>query len=153
MRYVLYVMGKREGGEWFIDPLLQGHSNIHYIPFIVPPYHLLVTAKAHIGLLPYKSTNETIRSALNAVYCAPNKIYEYAKCGVPMLGSDMPGLMHPFALYNIGYICETQSKEEIKKLILKIENNYSEMSENCKKFYTSVDLDEIVERILDEIPQ
>ena len=29
---------------------------------------------------------------LNALYCAPNKIYEYAGCNIPMIGTDVLGL-------------------------------------------------------------
>lgn len=146
-KYCLYLMGRETDS---LKQLLKKYHNIKYIPFITPPYHLLVTERAYIGLLPYKTTKSLRYSVLNALYCAPNKIYEYAQYGVPMLGTDVPGLKIPFSQFEIGYICETQSKEEIKENIRKIENHYGEMQENCKRFYDSINLDEIVEKILYE---
>lgn len=147
--YCLYLMGRKTP---YLEHLLKQYTNLKYIPFITPPYHILITEHAYIGLLPYKATKVFHLSELNALYCAPNKIYEYAQCGVPMLGTDVPGLALPFSQYDIGYICEKQSKEIIKENIWKIGERYNVMQANCKKFYDSVDLDRIVEKILYEEP-
>ena len=45
-----------------------------------------------IGILSYPATD------LNNVYCAPNKVYEYAQCGLPMVAIGSPylaGIMEP----------------------------------------------------------
>lgn len=145
--YCLYLMGRDMD---YRKKLCDRYKNVKYIPFIRPPYHLLITKYAHIGLLPYAAQKCGYYSGLNALYCAPNKIYEYAACGLPMLGSDVLGLRYPFEKFNIGYVCETQSKNEIKNVIKQIDYHYDEMRINCKAFYNSVDMDSIVDAILKE---
>lgn len=126
------------------------YSNIKYLGYVLPPFHLVIASFAHIALLSYvpargKCDNQ---SDLNALYCAPNKIYEYAKYGVPMIGNDVPGLALPFDKYNIGKIYHGGGVEEMRTIIEKIEANYQNMSENCRKFYNDTNLHQIVEDIL-----
>ena len=65
-----------------------------------------------------------------------------------MLGTDVPGLRQPFEKYNIG-ICKSKLDiDSIKDGILEIEKKYQIMSENCKLYYSSVNLDKIVNEIL-----
>ena len=146
--YCLFLMG--EDSE-YRQRLCNEHKNIKYLGYIQPPYHLLITKYAQVGLLPYSTSKQLAHySILNALYCAPNKIFEYAACGLPMIGSDVLGLRYPFEQYGIGYVCETQSKDEIKEAIKNIICNYDKMKDNCKEFYNSVDMDAIVNRILEE---
>lgn len=49
-----------------------------------------------IGLLTYPSTG------LNNVYCAPNKIFEYAQAGLPVITTAQPPLKKMLAQYRIG---------------------------------------------------
>jgi len=57
-----------------------------YIPPIPSPYHLSVTKAADVGLAVY------LPDSLNNTYCAPNKIWEYSKYGLAILGNNVPGL-------------------------------------------------------------
>ena len=148
-QYCLYLMGRDTPYRKY---LCDKYAFIQYIPFIRPPFHLLITQYAYIGLLPYKFAKYMHLSVLNALYCAPNKIYEYAKYGVPMLGTDVPGLYTPFAKYGIGYCCENNTPQAVIQGIKRIEAHYDVLSANCKKFYDSVDLDSIVEKILYQEP-
>jgi hypothetical protein len=77
------VVGQDQG---FLDNLRTACPRMVHIPFVPPPYHLEVASHAHIGVLAYTFEN------LNNVFCAPNKIWEYAGFGLPMLGNDVPGL-------------------------------------------------------------
>ena len=143
--YCLYIMGRDMP---YRRELCDKYPHIKYIPFIKPPFHLLVTQLAYVGLLPYKAAKSQHYSILNALYCAPNKIYEYAACGLPMIGSDVPGLTYPFSVNDIGYICKEKKVEEVIKIIRLIENRYDELVSNCLKFYDKTDMDNIVEEIL-----
>ena len=145
--YQVYMMGTDTP---YRQKLSTEFPDVRYIPFIKPPFHLLVTQKAHIGLLPYKAAPYLHYAKINALYCAPNKIFEYAAYGVPMLGTDVPGLHIPFSSYYIGLTCSPLTVDEVAKSIKEIESNYSTMSSNCYEFYNSVDMDKIVETIITE---
>lgn len=143
--YILYIMGKDNEER---KSLCNRYKNIEYIPFIEPPYHLLITEQAYIGLLPYVPKKVYYNSIFNVVYCAPNKIFEYAAYGIPMIGSDLPGLRIPFERYNIGRIVCNESYEMIKENIKQIDEAYNELSRNCNAFYEDINLDEIINSIL-----
>ena len=143
--YCLYIMGRDTDIR---KKLCEDYPDVKYIPFLDPPTHLLITQQADVGLLPYIPSKSHHFSELNALYCAPNKIFEYAAFGLPMLGSDVPGLFIPFEKYNCGVCYKTGSMEEIRELLIYIRDNYERMSEAAISYYNSVDLDEIVNSIL-----
>ena len=70
--YVLYIMGAKNEE---VERLINTYKNVKHIDFIAPPYHLLVTQKAYIGILSYVPRKDDILhySKLNEIYCAPNK--------------------------------------------------------------------------------
>lgn len=146
-KYGFYIMGQDSAMR---KELCKKYPFINYLGFISPPNHLKITKMAHIGILPYvpDKTVPYSCSELNALFCAPNKIYEYALCGLPMIGTDVPGLKYPFEKYNIGVCCKELKKEEIIKAIKYIESNYKTMRQNCEIFYNSINLDKIVEDII-----
>jgi len=125
-------------------------SNYMYIPFVEPPYHLAVTSLAHIGLLIYVPGGKSSYSELNPVYCAPNKIWEYAKFGVPMIGNDNPGLQSEFEKNGIGLCMPSIDEEGVINTISQIEDNYSTMKSNAFHFFESYDVKSIVANILNK---
>ena len=149
--YVLYIIGK----TFSIDSKnlvekLQKEYSVVYLGGFNPPSHLAFVQYASIGLLPYKPGKGSTNSELNALYCAPNKIWEYAGFGVPMVGSDVLGLKLPFEQWNIGCCCDLNDESSIIKAIEEVDRNHDEMSKNCYKFYDSVDLEKIVSEILED---
>lgn len=129
--------------------LCEQYPDIEYLGYLSPPYHLLITPYAYAALLTYLPSRKCgNQSVLNALYCAPNKIYEYAKFGIPMIGNDVPGLDLPFKLYNIGRIYHGSGVEEMKAVLNDIDNNYATLNDNCLEFYNSINLNRIVEDIL-----
>lgn len=56
------------------------------LPAVSAAEILEFTAGADIGIVLYRNDRENHR------YCAPNKLYEYMMCGVPLVGTDLPGL-------------------------------------------------------------
>ncbi len=151
--YSLYFMGiLPESYKDKFYSMIEGKNNIIYLGLFPAPLHLLLYKYADIGVLPYKAgkfDDITYLSELNALYCAPNKLFEYAGAGLPMIGTDVLGLRMAFEKYNIGVCCSKLSGEELKNGIIYIEHNYLEMKENCRKFYDSVDLDKIVMDVID----
>lgn len=79
----LWLMGKDHG---FAKRLTGVSSNIRYLGYIAPPYHLEVTSYADIGVMLYSPVS------LNNVFCAPNKIWEYSGFSIPFVASRLPSL-------------------------------------------------------------
>lgn len=128
--YKLVLIGKDKGS---LESYKKIDPNICYIPFIPAPDYLIFTKNAYIGILTYDAGD------LNCAYCAPNKIYEYSKYSLPMLGNDIPGLKYTMELNKFGEIVDDKSIESIKDGILKIEANYDLYSNNSNRFFMDTD--------------
>jgi len=151
--YVLYIAGYiSDHHKKYYENIFSSHKATVYLGVFPAPAHLLLLEKAYIGLLPYKpGTDGTpYRSVVNALYCAPNKIFEYSGFGIPMISTDVLALRSPFEKFDIGICLNELSVNNIFDAIHKIECNHDKMSDNCKEYYKSVNLDEIIENILDE---
>lgn len=148
-KYVFYIVGRacNSVGTETLNAVINKYGAV-YLGGFNPPKHLAVVQYAHIGVLPYSPIKEGSNSSLNALYCAPNKIWEYAGFGVPMVGSDVLGLKLPFERWNIGRCSDLNDEVSIIKAIEEVDRNHDEMSKNCYKFYNSVDLKKIVSEIL-----
>ncbi|SEQ19606.1 hypothetical protein SAMN02910369_01379 [Lachnospiraceae bacterium NE2001] len=146
------------GNEYFsvlmsdTNPVFNNETplNYMYVPFVEPPYHLAVTSLAHIGLLMYVPGGRSSYSELNPVYCAPNKIWEYAKFGVPMIGNDNPGLQNEFEKNGIGLCMPSINEEDVIDTINQVESKYTMMKRNTIHFYKNYDVKTVVEKILNE---
>lgn len=148
--YLFCIMGRDTEER---KKLCEKYPEIVYIPFIAPPYHLLITQLAHIGILTYYPTADNLAGKLNVVYCAPNKIYEYAYSQLPMIGNNIPGLYEPFEKYGIGKCFEKLDAYSIKKAIEDIEQNYDLLKNNCLKFYEDTDMKQLVSNILEVVQE
>ena len=150
--YCLYLFGKQTPNNKALLEELCSYEGVKYMGFFNPPKHLQFLKHAQIALVPYKpdAIEGKSFSKLNALYCAPNKIYEYAGSDLPMLGTDVLGLRDPFEKYNIGVCCSDLKPETIVRAIRYIDNNHSAMTQNCHSFYASIDIDDIVNRIINE---
>lgn len=144
--YCVYIMGN-ETDE--LRRLKEKYTNMEHIPFMRPPYHLIVTSYAYIGILSYKPVkNKEHYSDLNALYCAPNKVYEYAGTGLPMLGNNVPGLKYTIESFKMGKIIDHYDKTLILEAIKGIEYDYLNYKKNCKIFFENANLDDIVGKII-----
>lgn len=125
-------------------------SNYYFIPFVPAPFHLEITSHAYIGILSYVPVKTTY-SILNAVYCAPNKTFEYARFGVPMISNDVPGLDYLFTKEKCGKITEIGNIDKICEAIQLIDDRYKEYSKGAQNYYNSVNYDELVKKLLEEV--
>lgn len=119
-------------------------KNVFVVPTLPAPQHLSITQSAYIGIVTYYHKD------LNNEFCAPNKIFEYSKFGLPMISNDVAGLLNTVGKYNAG-IClnlDMASTQDIKNAILKIDENYEYYSDNSKKLYESVDRKKILKKVL-----
>lgn len=146
--YVLVAMGR---GDKSFDELKKKYESerILFVPFILPPYHLFVTQLASIGVLTYSPFSKTYAGVINPLYCAPNKIFEYGRYGVPMISNDIPGLKSIFDTYHCGKVVEYPiTPEKIREGICQIFSDYSSYVVGSKSYYNSIDVVEIVKHII-----
>lgn len=118
------------------------YTNISVLPHIHAPHHLDITSYAHIGIVTYEG------SSLNNIFCAPNKIWEYAGFGIPMLCSDIAGLRYTIGMNGAGICTNIDDTNQIMASLIKIDDNYKLYSTNASNFFNSTDERAIVKKIL-----
>ena len=73
------------------------NSNIHFMPAVEPDELLSYTVDADVGL-------SLIENACLSYYLSlPNKLFEYATCGVPVVVSDFPEMSNFINSYECGW--------------------------------------------------
>lgn len=138
--YTIVLMGK--GDETYIQELKQKYPQIIHISFIAPPEHLYVTSWARVAIVKYDFV------VLNAIFCAPNKTWEYTGFGIPVLCHDIPGLRYTIGEYKAGVCTDMDNTECIKAAIEEMDKHYDEYSKNALTYYNSFDVKETVASIV-----
>lgn len=141
--FVVCIMGSEDSNK---DRLRQRYKSnrIIFLPFLSAPKHLAVTKLAFIGFLSYFSSAGNIEHALNTLYCAPNKIFEYSNFGIPMISNDVPALKFQFDKFNSGIAVSDFTPEKIAHAVIAITENYQTYSEGAASLFSSIDIDELV---------
>jgi glycosyltransferase involved in cell wall biosynthesis len=111
---ILLGGGRDPGYTRRVRDAAAGDSRIAIVPRIEPPGHLRVTAGCAGGILLYAPTE------LNNVYCAPNKIFEYARAGLPMILPDYPGLAAINDAYGLGVTCNPLDPASIRQAMERV---------------------------------
>jgi glycosyltransferase involved in cell wall biosynthesis len=88
--------------------LAYGDGRVVVLRRMPPPTHLAVTRGCLAGILLYTPLD------LNNVYCAPNKIYEYAAAGLGMILPDYPGIAAVGRDYGLGEVCNPEDVQSIR---------------------------------------
>jgi glycosyltransferase involved in cell wall biosynthesis len=83
--------------------LAKADDRVVYLGQIPPPEHLRITSGCSWGAMLYRPTS------LNNIYCAPNKLYEFAECGLGMLMPAFPGMRHVNDRFGVGQLCDPTS--------------------------------------------
>lgn len=131
--YCVVLMGK--GDNAYINELKHNYPQIVHIEFIAPPEHLYVTSWAHIAIVKYDFVY------LNAIYCAPNKTWEYTGFGIPVLCHNIPGLEYTIGAYKAGVCTDLDNMDSVKDAIKKIDSNYDYYTQNAFTFFDSCNID------------
>ena len=136
--YVLVVLGGRTP---YLDQLEKKMAGrFVYLGSVKPPHHLAVASHADVAYISYVANNQSI----NAVFCAPNKVYEFAGFGIPMLCNDNPGLKYTVEHYGMGICAEDMRADTIKKCLERICNEASSMSDAANRYYDAEDVEAAV---------
>ena len=85
-----------------------------------------------VGLAFYENTN------LNNYYCAPNKIYDYIRAGLPVISNNYPGLVDVIEKNRIGVCVAEVTAESISKAIDSIlsEEMFRNITDELKKKFS-----------------
>ena len=142
---VIAVMGQKNS---MVEKMLKEYDNFSFVPFVPPPHHLEVTSYADIGIAIYKGGSVYGLSPLNAIYCAPNKIFEYTGFGMPVLCNDIPGLRYTIGVSQAGICLEDISQDSVCGAARRLIAEYDLYSGNATKFFESVDTIGTVKSIL-----
>lgn len=139
--FVICLMG---ANNQYKEKLIEKYKSerVIFLEYIAPPHHLEITKLAYIGILVYKSEDGNICNTLNTLYCAPNKLYEYSRYGIPMISNDVPALSYMFNHFKSG-VTVSDNSENIAHGILEISSNYSKYHDGSTQMYLSVDLDKL----------
>ena len=140
---VFLIMGK--GDEYLVEELKMYYGNVVYLGFVPNPQHLEITKYANVGIANYDF------SCLNNVFCAPNKIYEYACFSVPMVTSENIGLTETVGKCGAAECVDFSDIVAIKDGIERIVNDFDTYKSNALKFYQSTNNKATMESILREL--
>lgn len=141
--YVLAVLGGRTP---YLDRLEQKMGGrFEYLGEVKPPYHLEVASHADVAYISYVARNGSI----NAVFCAPNKVYEFAGFGIPMLCNDNPGLKFTVEHQGMGVCVPELSVEAIRAALERIDASREAMGEAANRYYDAESVEKAVSGTLE----
>ena len=143
-KYILVIMASEKYKDE-IQIIKKIYKQTISIGFIQAPDHLSVTRQAHIGVTTYD------HSSLNAVFCAPNKIYEYGMFNVPILANDIPGLKYTVHHERAGVCTDMTNIDKIVEAINEIEINLELYKEGTKKLIQSSSYEDVLMEILNKL--
>ena len=124
LKYKLLIVGSGNHYELIKHKInLTCNHNILMIPSV--PYINLafLLKKCDIGYIFYPN------KGLNNIYCAPNKIYEYASLGLPMISFYNPTIEEMYSGYRIGL-----TGNSLRKLIVQMSENILYYKANLVRF-------------------
>jgi len=112
-RLKMIVRGTRKKLRQF-KRLIDGTRNpesIKLLSFITYPEHFHEAYISHVGVMLYRNVS------LNYRYCAPNKLYEYAMLGKPVLCSDQDHLREEVEGHNLGICVDPSDVDQIEAAV------------------------------------
>jgi len=140
------------GGEKaYIESLQDAARNLKVADrfFILPPVLqsqlFTYTCSADVGIVIYQNT------CRNNYYCAPNKLYEYAAAGTPMVGANFPTIENFIVKEDVGSLFDPTNPDELAAAILDIcenDDRYQRNFQNCLKIAKDYSWETIPERVL-----
>ncbi|MEE3420699.1 MAG: hypothetical protein VZR02_06320 [Lachnospiraceae bacterium] len=140
--YFLVLSGPADDGA--IEHLKSIYPRTLYLGNIPAPLHLEITSHADICVAFYKD------NCINNRFCAPNKIYEYAGFGLPMLCNNIPGLTTTIGEAGAGVCVDFADSRAVLDAIDEMDRNYDAFSRRSTAFYDETDNSAAMEAIVEE---
>lgn len=138
------------GGGGRFDELRKTYESkrVLFHGFISYPNYFKITEISYIGFLSYYPCGNNISQVLNVNFCAPNKVFEYGACGLPMISNNVPGLKLIFDKFKCGVAIGELNAERIAQGIKYIDENYQEYSKGSLAYFNSVDVESKILEVL-----
>ena len=103
-------------------------NNIFFHPAVAPEIVLEYTSSADIGISFIENT------CLSYYYCLPNKLFEYAMAGLPVIVSNMKEMRELVEKYNMGIVVTDDKIESMNNAIDKIlQSDIKQMKQNARR--------------------
>ena len=111
-----------------IVSMSETHANIHHVQSVPMKELLAYTSSATIGCVL------TVDNCLNHKYSLPNKFFEYAMAGLPILVSDLPEMRKLVEEYDCGVVCDSISPDGIVRGLSKLlARDLKKLGKNARK--------------------
>lgn len=112
-----------------VQEVAQSNKNIYYHPAVAPSILLNYTSSADIGISLIENT------CMSYYYCMPNKLFEYAMAGLPVIVSNMKEMAGSVIEAGFGAVLQEFSAESMNRVIDSlIAQDLRAMSENAYDF-------------------
>lgn len=141
--YVVVVLGGRTPYLDRLEKTMAGR--FVYLGSVKPPHHLEVASHADVAYISYVANNHSI----NAVFCAPNKVYEFAGFGIPMLCNDNPGLKYIVEYGGMGVCVPELTTPEIVAALKHIDADAEAMGEAANRYFDAESVEKAVAATLE----
>ncbi len=125
--------------------LVDRYPKTMYLGYVPSPLHLEVTSHALIGVARYEP------GSINNAFCAPNKIYEYAGFGIPMLCNDIPGLTETVGRAGAGLCVDFSKTHDIAAAIHELFCRREEYGAHATGFFDATDTVDLVRSVVCEM--
>ncbi len=126
-KVVIVFMGYGEL-EQEIKTARDEQNNIFFHPAVAPEIVLDYTSSADLGIHMIQNT------CLNHYYCMPNKLFEYAMAGLPVIVSNMKEMRELVEKYDMGIVVFDDKIESMNNAIDKIlELDIKQMKQNARR--------------------
>ena len=108
----------------------KGRDPLNILPMVDLDDLSFWTSQADVGVIPYEDIG------LNHLYCTPNKIWDYASSGIPIIATNLPEMSLLIKKYNLGFLLpKTFSDDDFLNILKKFDDSkIKEISGNCVKF-------------------
>lgn len=104
------------------------NNNIFFHPAVAPEIVLEYTSSADIGISFIENT------CLSYYFCLPNKLFEYAMVGLPVIVSNMKEMKELVEKYNMGIVVDYNKIDYLDSVIDKIlESDINQMKQNARR--------------------
>ena len=126
-KVVIVFMGYGQLEEQ-IKIVTKKRNNIFYHQAVAPEIVLEYTSSADLGIHMIQNT------CLNHYFCLPNKLFEYAMAGLPVIISNMKEMRELVEFYDMGIIVEEESVNALNDAIDTIlRSDLEQMKQNARR--------------------